>query len=165
MNAGLSTSLLIKGALFTSEFAHHKEGSQAHFFIEVEAAFSPEKLSLSLKFASHKWHARGHSLDRGSPVSGKRNHPLSLCLSHTHSLSSWLYLLSSVACLPNLSKSVLHLSSFGVNEGTPALHLSFSLTRGLLLDMSPWSHIKSDNTWTVQIEVPRGVSGYWSHSS
>lgn len=89
----------------------------------------------------------------------------SLCLSHTHSLSSWLYLLSSVACLPNLSKSVLHLSSFGVNEGTLALHLSFSLTRGLLLDMSPWSHIKSDNTWTVQIEVPLGVSGYCSHSS
>lgn len=81
------------------------------------------------------------------------------------SLSSWPYLLSSVACLPNLSKSVSYLSSLGVNEDALALHSSFSVTRGLLLDTSPWSHIKSDNTWTVQIEVPQGVLGYWSHSS
>lgn len=74
------------------------------------------------------------------------------------------YLLSSVSCLPNLSTSVSHYPSFGVNEGSLALHSSFSATQGLLLDTSPWSHIKSNNAWAVQIVVPQGVLGYWSHS-
>lgn len=82
MNACLSTPSLIKGPLFTSEFAHDKEGSQVHFFTSEEAAFSPQKLYVSLKFPSQKWHARGHGFDRGSPVSGEWNHPLSLSFSY-----------------------------------------------------------------------------------